>query len=178
MGNYKYRATDLLSAAGMADRLQGVMAVEDFSLGSMPYSIPEGIDYDVTLSNVGDAIVATGHASAVVHGECARCLEPAEVEVHADIEGYYALGEESDLEGMEEDEYEFVDEDGTIDLTDAIYSSIVVEMPSIFLCRDDCLGLCPKCGCNRNVEQCSCADEPDEMNPFSVLKDFFKDDAE
>lgn len=176
MKSYRYQLDGILEAAGMADVVEGVMEVDDFALGSMRYAIPEGISYSVTLSNVGDAVVATGRASAEVHGECVRCLEPAAMLIESDVEGYYALGEESDLEGLEEDEYEFVGEDGAIDLFDAVYSSIVVEMPTIFLCKDDCLGLCPKCGCNRNLEKCGCADEIDESNPFAVLKDLFKDE--
>lgn len=175
MGNYKYRLEGVLDAAGSADVVEGTMDVGEFELGAMKYRMPAGIDYAVTLSNVGDAIVATGHASAVVEGECVRCLEPASMRIDSEIEGYYALGEDSDLEGMEEDEYEFVGEDGTIDLLDAVYSAIVVETPTIFLCKEDCKGLCPKCGCNRNVEDCGCADEIDESNPFYALKDLFKE---
>lgn len=173
-----FQASSLDDGAGSFDSVTGNLAVEDFTMGSIDYSIPEGIEYVVNLSNIGDAIVATGTATATVIGQCARCLEPATEYVVSDVEGYFTLFEDSDVEGMEDDEYELVPESGEIDLADSIRSAIVVEMPTTFLCKDDCKGLCPSCGCNLNEEQCGCADKPDEMNPFYALKDFFAQEGE
>ncbi|MGI6221171.1 MAG: YceD family protein [Coriobacteriales bacterium] len=171
-----FLASSLDDGAGSFDSITGNLAVEDFTMGSIDYSIPGGIDYVVNLSNIGDAIVATGTASATVIGQCARCLEPASEFVESDVEGYFTLFENSDVEGMEDDEYELISESGEIDLADSIRSAVVVEMPPTFLCREDCKGLCPSCGCNLNEEQCDCASKPDEMNPFYALKDLFKDE--
>lgn len=173
-----YDIDAIAASAGMADKLAGTMEVGEFSLGYLSYRITDGIAYEMTLSNVGDAIVVTGHASADVHGECVRCLEPAMVHVESDIEGYFALSENSDVTGMEEDEYEYVPDDGVIDLADSVYSAVVVEIPTVFLCREDCKGLCPTCGCDRNVESCDCDQQIDDMHPFAALKDFFANSGE
>ena len=175
MQNLYYQTNAISNSAGMADVLQGNLDVGDFVLGCLEYDIPKGVDYYMTLSCVGDAIVVTGHASADICGECVRCLEPAQMHIESDIEGYWALSEESDLEGMEEDEYDIVPEGGEIDLSGDVLAAIIVEVPQTFLCSEECKGLCPKCGCNRNEEECNCADEVDDMNPFAVLKDFFAD---
>ena len=49
-------------------------------------------------------------------------------------------------------------------------------MPAIttsLLCNENCKGLCPVCGCNLNVEECSC--EVEDIDPrLAVLKDFLK----
>ena len=43
-------------------------------------------------------------------------------------------------------------------------------LPLKAICREDCKGLCPHCGLNLNVEQCSCA-EPIEDPRWSALKE-------
>ncbi len=172
-----YQISPIESQAGLAESLSGTLDIEPFELGSMSFSIPKGIDYFVTLSNVKDAIVLTGKATANVEGLCSRCLSNATMEIDSEVEGYYLLGEDSDVTGMAEDEYELIGADGKIDLSEAIESAILVELPMIFLCRDDCKGLCPKCGINLNEKQCDCADQIDDSNPFAVLKDFFKDET-
>ena len=35
-------------------------------------------------------------------------------------------------------------------------NQIIMEFPVRFLCSEDCKGLCPECGCNRNLENCGC----------------------
>jgi uncharacterized protein len=47
-----------------------------------------------------------------------------------------------------------------IDLTDEVRQSLLVEIPWHPQCRDDCRGLCPRCGANRNVTECGCDLEP------------------
>ncbi len=169
--------TSILDSTGLSTVIDGNLNIGSFELGSLEYELPGGVDYHMVLSNVGDAVVATGSVSADVEGECVRCLERASVHVDSDIEGYFAISEESNLEGMEEDEYEFVPENGEVDLTDCVTSAVVVGMPTLFVCSEDCKGLCPKCGCNRNVESCDCSEQIDEFNPFSVLKGFFDEDG-
>lgn len=43
-----------------------------------------------------------------------------------------------------------------IDLSVGIREAIVLSLPITFLCREQCLGLCPVCGINRNKTKCKC----------------------
>ena len=176
MEQIRYQTATVAAAAGMADVLEGTLEIGEFDLGFAHYAVPEPARYRITLSNVGDAIVVGGTTWAEVHGECARCLEEARESVESEIEGYLTLREDSDVTGMEDDEYELVPDNGEVDLAPYVLAAIVVEIPPVFLCSEDCKGLCPTCGCNRNLEECSCDGQIDEFNPFFALKDFFKDD--
>lgn len=172
---YRFDSSAILMSAGMAESVSGKLASTSVLLGEIEYHLPQGIEFFATLSNVGDAIILTGKASAKIDGTCSRCLNKASIDIETQLEAYYALSENSDLEGLEEDEYDFLPEDGIIDLSDAILSSVLVEIPMIFLCKDDCQGLCPRCGSNLNEHDCHCSELLDEFSPFAVLKDFFAD---
>ncbi len=168
--------TSIMDCMGQSMIFDGNLDLDHVKLGQIEYKLPQGIQYYIALANVGDAIVATGDVVASIEGSCARCLETTTALIKSDIEGYFAISPESNLEGLEEDEYEFIPQSGEVDLTDCVISSVLVEVPTIFLCRQDCKGLCPKCGCNLNTETCNCKDEIDEFNPFFALKDFFDDE--
>ena len=57
----------------------------------------------------------------------------------------------------------------TVDLTDDIREDILMALPQHFLCRPDCLGLCPHCGANLNDGDCGCP--PDEEAPEAAASD-------
>lgn len=63
-------------------------------------------------------------------------------------------------------------EDKKFDVSDFVNSSMLLEMPTRFLCSEDCKGLCPKCGHNLNESRCSCDDR--EIDPrLAVLSEYF-----
>lgn len=114
----------------------------------------------------GDEVRMTLQASASVHGECARCLDPVQLEVQVDA-GWTAR--ERDLD---DPDFELpVNESGCIDLDDWLYQEILFQVPTVLLCSADCPGLCPQCGRKR---PCSCPAAPEQsVQPdarLSVLK--------
>jgi uncharacterized protein len=46
---------------------------------------------------------------------------------------------------------------GLLDLAPLVRDACILELPLAPLCSEDCRGLCPECGVNRNIEQCACA---------------------
>lgn len=163
---------DLIEPASVRP-LEGVFDVDSYRVGSMDFNISGGIRYNLLLTNTGEGILLSGTASCTANTPCARCLEPATIEVEGDVEGYFLLEDASEVDGYEDDEFEVVAPDGTFDIAPAIVAALVHATPFIVLCKDDCAGLCPKCGADLNEGPCGCdlANEPDPLNPFSVLKD-------
>src|SRR5262249_19566905 len=51
--------------------------------------------------------------------------------------------------------------DGTVDLEPLIRDAVLLAMPFAPLCRPGCLGLCERCGGDRNLNECTCAPEAD-----------------
>ncbi len=103
---------------------------------------------------------ATGELS------CSRCLEP--VSWNADeqfcVEFRRPLDGEPEQEiGLDDDELDVAFLDGdALDLTDLAVEQVLLALPIRVLCREDCAGLCPQCGANRNLpDACSCEPEID-----------------
>ena len=56
--------------------------------------------------------------------------------------------------------------------------AVRLELPFAPVHAQDCAGICPVCGCNRNVESCSCEGADVESGPFAALKTLFDDDPD
>ncbi|HWS47003.1 MAG TPA: DUF177 domain-containing protein, partial [Acidimicrobiia bacterium] len=54
-------------------------------------------------------------------------------------------------------------DDDVVDLEPLVRDALVLELPAVPLCRDDCRGLCPSCGIDRNAATCDCA--ADDIDP-------------
>ena len=121
-----------------------------------------------------DRLTISGKISGLTVADCTRCLEsferPLEFDFSADyvVPEHFSSDEEHQVESSDLD-LDVLPEDG-IDLTDLVREQILLEMPEKVLCREDCKGLCPKCGENRNLLDCSC-DEKETDPRWAALKD-------
>lgn len=62
--------------------------------------------------------------------------------------------------------------DGMLDLDDAVRCFVSLSLPTRFLCREDCKGLCPKCGHDLNEGDCGC--DTREVDPrWAALEGYF-----
>lgn len=115
----------------------------------------------------GEAVLVSGHISAMLATQCGACLTPITVPVEAEFSDIFR--EEPDLE---EGEYPY--EGSAVRLDKMILDELSLQMPARFLCREDCKGLCPVCGANRNEVDCGCEEGEDlRPNPFDKLKNLF-----
>jgi uncharacterized protein len=115
-----------------------------------------------------------GAVQARLRLECGRCLEPFQLPVSQDLDLFY-LPHKADQDEEEEDEVELKDHemvvayyrDERLDLGEMLREQFILGLPMKRLCREDCRGLCPTCGANRNTAPCACPPETDPR--LSVL---------
>jgi uncharacterized protein len=122
----------------------------------------------------GAEAVIDGHVDTCVQVDCDRCLKPVQVPVSTDFSLEYITGgdyEESQLAELTEEVMSVSVFDGeSIDLDEIVKEQILLAVPTRTLCKNDCLGICPQCGNDRNAGECGC--EQDEVDPrWSALKD-------
>jgi len=96
----------------------------------------------------------SGQMSGRIDTQCRRCLGPAALDVNEDLHLLFA--EEGVPEADEPDVYPISARVNTLDLRPAIREQWVLAAPAFALCREDCKGLCPRCGADLNAGPCSC----------------------
>ena len=109
-------------------------------------------------------IRVVGRLSTRVEVRCARCLEPVESLIESQFDLLYRpLGADAGREEVSiseaETEIGYYQGEGLL-LEDVLREQLLLATPVRTLCREDCRGLCPRCGRNRNQETCQCAEEP------------------
>jgi uncharacterized protein len=112
-------------------------------------------------------LALTADASCVYETECARCLDVVSrtLTVHAEriIETDAASGGGTQRDADYEDNL-LTMENGTADAQDCLTEEILLNLPMYHLCREDCPGLCPRCGKKRAEGGCTC-DAKKEIDP-------------
>ena len=120
-------------------------------------AVTEPVRAEGSVRNHAGTLILSGSVSAVLHGQCDRCCETLEQALTIPFEVVL-----EDASGDHEDVWVFPIQENRVDLAEIVRTVFVLNMDSRFLCREDCLGLCPQCGKNLNEGPCGCTAEPDE----------------
>ena len=138
-----------------------------------PGSFLFGVGFLSPMKISGDITNTAGYmrmqlqASVDYTAECARCLAPVSGQFVFDLEK--TVSPRNLLSNLDEeklDDYAIV-EDGFLDMDEMVLLQLEMEFPSRFLCKDDCLGLCQRCGKNLNEGECDCPKK--EIDPRLAL---------
>jgi uncharacterized protein len=98
-----------------------------------------------------------GRVRTQVQGTCRRCLVPVVVDVDDPVRLLFTEDEDNDDPAA----VILPPRAADIDLGDAIREALILAMPEYPLCREDCRGLCPRCGADLNQGPCACPPVPD-----------------
>lgn len=108
----------------------------------------------------GNEVQLRGELNAKIEVACGRCLKPVVLPIHAEFAERFVPAvkwrTEEQHELREEDLNLAVFDGEAIELDDLVREEILLAMPGHVLCREDCKGLCPICGIDRNVNSCKC----------------------
>ncbi len=108
----------------------------------------------------GDKYVLDGSLSGTVRVRCDRCLEPYQRDLKSEFKVLMAPPltetDKAEVELMEEDMEDHFIRGEVVDIDEIIQEQIYLSLPLKFLCKENCLGLCPVCGNNLNKGDCQC----------------------
>ncbi len=115
----------------------------------------------------------SGKVNAEVLLDCTRCLEPISRNFEFRFRSIFvgSVDEDTNAEAEVSDDAldESLVENGQIDIAEAVREQLMLTLPEQIFCREDCKGLCAKCGSDLNLIDCKCAD--DEIDPrWAALK--------
>lgn len=110
-------------------------------------TVSEGatVSVDLLLESVVEGVLVTGTARASTSGQCARCLDPISSEIEVELTELFAYPDSTTDNTTDEDEVSKMIDD-KIDLEPLVRDALVLALPLVPLCSEDCQGLCPGCG--------------------------------
>ena len=129
------------------------------------YPVTEPVRAEGQVRNTAGVLVMTGSIETTIHGTCDRCASDFDRDIHFPID-VVLVTELSNEEN--EDEWVFPLEGDSADLDDIVRTVFVLNLDSKLLCKEDCAGMCHRCGKNLNDGPCNCQKELDPR--FAALK--------
>jgi uncharacterized protein len=168
------------------------LSVQELELRKLPFDVefPAGeIDLDglrqigplhavgqaELLSNTLGEIRIGGRLTGEIETDCDRCLEPFRHSIDSQFDLFYRPTPDNDVPhelaiDQGEAEIAFYD-DGGIELAEVLREYVLLSLPMQQVCKQDCQGICPQCGLNRNT--CRCERETKIVDErWTALRDF------
>lgn len=149
--------SSILTTPGASIPFSADIDLSDLRYGKS-YPVTEPVHAEGSVRNTAGVLVITGTVSTCIHGICDRCAEQFQREVSFPIDAVL-VRELSSEEDEDEGVYSLVGD--SADLEEIVRTVFVLNLDSKLLCREDCKGLCPRCGKNLNLGPCGCRKEPD-----------------
>jgi uncharacterized protein len=124
----------------------------------------EGLDFTLAQPvEVAGQVSTAGPGSYYWHGElktavdaaCRRCLTGVTLPVNARVGILFTEDQQADDPSV----YIIPPRARTLDIAPAVREELILAVPAFALCREDCRGLCPRCGKELNSGPCNCAPE-------------------
>lgn len=132
-------------------------------VGEVSLGLPNGgpdrtrVSGELTVDFVSQRFLLAGTLSAKGRADCGRCLEEFDCTWEVPVDIQVLLDSGSD-EGAG-DSLVIRQNHGEVDLRDPLRELLILSFPLAPVCGEDCRGLCPNCGINRNAGECACAEE-------------------
>ena len=148
----------------------------------LPAELEQPLRIALRAHTMGEDLYLEGTLVGELPLECGRCLaryrhalhepfrvvlEPSGTRVPADPEGARALVRDGMCLGEDVETGWY--RGSEIELAPFFHEVVATTLPVQPLCREDCAGLCPRCGGDRNLAACDCS-EFEKPSPFAVLE--------
>lgn len=146
----------------------------DFGGHMLEFTMPVCVDISYVFD--GEGFNVSGVLSSALLMNCTKCNKEFEQSFSVDFSERFIKA--SDEEAEELECYPFNGE--VLNLDRMVLDLIVLNAPLYGLCKPDCKGLCPVCGCDLNTMQCSCSSSVKNANFASLeeLAQLLKDEEE
>lgn len=149
-----------LNSFGRESTYDVLIPADEIDLEIDNQRIAGDIAIHATVTKASAATSVNGQIKGLIELDCDRCLEPVTtpIEIPVDLEFVPVdqFSADSERELTAEDLNVDVFDGESLDLKGIAREQILLEIPQQFFCREDCKGLCAKCGGNLNLIDCNC----------------------
>ena len=162
------RLQELAAMPGHRARFDYTIDLSQEEVGfEFPFQKPVRLEGEV--SDDAGAITLSATVHACVSTRCARCGKPVEYDKETPVDFLLVKELEGEADDLRDDLY--LVESDTVELDEILVPELILDMEMTALCREDCKGLCPKCGRDLNLGPCGCVTR--EIDPrLAVLQKF------
>jgi uncharacterized protein len=128
----------------------------------------------ITANYARDDIVTGVSLSGEFSLPCSRCLAETSIAIEGDMRYLFTLRNSGggDGEPAPDGDFDVIELDkfqAELEMSPYVWETLILNLPEGVLCKEDCKGLCPVCGGDRNARDCGCA--ADDSDPrLRVLK--------
>ena len=151
---------DLTEIEGSSRSYRFDLAANDLDLDSPGVRLTSDVHVECNVSRNAAQVEVDGKIEVQAEIECTRCLEPAVRTLPIDFRASYVAPENfaatKEHEVAADDLDRDVLEGDRLDLKEVVREQILLNLPEQVFCSEDCKGICPKCGGNRNLVDCKC----------------------
>lgn len=169
--------SELFTCEGKTAVYTGNISALEVQFGGDVYPIRRADPVELTAVNLGDKeFTVAGTLSVTVEIPCARCLEPVPYTSDLNLSRTFTVGKAEEDSDDSTDEKDYLD-GYNLDVDQLVLNELILSLPMRILCREDCKGICNRCGTNLNQGSCTC--DTRSLDPrMSVIQDIFKQSKE
>ena len=144
--------TEVLLTDGKVIKREADITLHKLSYRFGDFKIRCASPLSLTIENKGEKkLMISGQASLEVLIPCARCLEPVASRIDIQFENELDAEDKDYIDGY------------SLNTDQLVHDEALLVWPERVLCKEDCKGLCPVCGADRNVTACTC--ESKQVDP-------------
>ena len=162
----KVQISDIISGKDRSKNLNYTFEIPRFDFEGDTIKSIGSCEVIGVISSDSDMLILSAKIKANLEMICSRCLDTFIYPIDIDIEERFTTNSES------QDDEAVIVLDDVLDITEIVETSIISTLPIKRICKDDCKGLCQECGCNLNLNTCSCNKEDVDIR-FEALKGLF-----
>lgn len=165
--------SEILSTAKKSETYSVPIEMDAFVMNGDSFALIKKAPVALTISNIGNREISIqGHIDVVLNIPCDRCLTDVPAALSMDVDKTIDMKKTDEERINDLDETCYIDH-SSLDVERLVSNEILVHFPMKTLCREDCKGICFKCGQNLNLGECGC--DRASLDPrMSAIQDIFK----
>lgn len=165
----KIDVSKIVKAEGASQSVSVEILFDKIEFNGQEFLFTSPMRVEGIIKNAGGNLYLDAQVHTEFKTSCARCLKEITEEFAFDVNEVFTQGE------INADSVFLPIVSNTVDLASAVEENFCTSVPFVFLCSEDCKGLCHTCGKDLNEGECDC--ENDDIDPrLAGLKAFLKND--
>lgn len=165
--------SEMLSNEGECRQINVLYEPDVYGTAAGEYPILEKKPVYFEFTNLGEnKLLMKAEIALTLVIPCDRCLEDVRTPLHIKTERELTVRETEAQRTEASDEMDFIS-GSSLDVDSFVYGEILLNLPMKILCREDCKGICNRCGTNLNHGSCDCDTVPSDPRMAKIL-DVFK----